>query len=131
MVIALPITVIGSNFATIYKKMVIDEKISEEEAAGDLDDEEDDDNEDGDDGVGPGRCCLPHHPPQFRPVLPELNGSTRRGEQHQPDPTTRRRMATGRSATCGGSKQRCELEPGCPLAQQKNSEPGTVSSVNI
>lgn len=46
-VIALPITVIGSNFATIYKKMVIDEKISEEEAAGDLDDEEDDDNEDG------------------------------------------------------------------------------------
>jgi hypothetical protein len=32
-VIALPITVIGSNFATIYKKMVLDEKLSPEELA--------------------------------------------------------------------------------------------------
>ena len=39
-VIALPITVIGSNFATIYKKMVMDET----DPVG-ADDEEDDDDD--------------------------------------------------------------------------------------
>ena len=57
-VIALPITVIGSNFATIYEKMVLHEGEPEVEAGEDEDDEddEDDDNaeseEDGDEAKG-------------------------------------------------------------------------------
>jgi hypothetical protein len=52
-VIALPITVIGSNFATIYKKMVLDEGLSPDELTDDAD--EDDYEEDGDgDGDGDG-----------------------------------------------------------------------------
>lgn len=53
-VIALPITVIGSNFATIYKKMVLDEEMTneEQEDANDADEEEefDDVDLDGDGG---------------------------------------------------------------------------------
>jgi len=57
-VIALPITVIGSNFATIYKKMVLQEKISDDDdddgdAADDGHDEEDDDDEDHASGLAP------------------------------------------------------------------------------
>jgi len=51
-VIALPITVIGSNFATIYKKMVLEEKIGDDDGdddgGGDEQDEEDDDDFEGD-----------------------------------------------------------------------------------
>ena len=57
-VIALPITVIGSNFATIYEKMVLHEGEPEMEAGEDEDDESDEDDdiaeseEDGDEAKG-------------------------------------------------------------------------------
>ena len=53
-VIALPITVIGSNFATIYKKMVLDEKLSPENQAADDDEVEEDTEMEGGDTPGGG-----------------------------------------------------------------------------
>ena len=53
-VIALPITVIGSNFATIYKKMVLDEKLTAEELADDDDEMEENENDGAEDAQGGG-----------------------------------------------------------------------------